>query len=117
MAEVCSLYEFPLVNNIWVICFRNILNYYYRSGINSSNPGGVAWVQTGGSFIQLDAGMRGDVYAVDKEGQMYTREGTRPGNPQGYKWSKVGNERFLHVSVGEKFVLGIHHNTFLYVLP
>jgi hypothetical protein len=65
----------------------------------------------------LDTGVRGQVYAVDNEGQMYTREGIIAGDPVGYKWSKVGDARFLHVSVGDRFVLGIHETTAIYALP
>ena len=85
--------------------------------MDSNTPGGVAWVNTGGSFVQLDAGTRGEVYAVDNKGQLYTREGISAGNLKGHKWSKFGNEQLLHVSIGEKFVWGIHNTSMIYILP
>jgi hypothetical protein len=75
--------------------------------VTTSNPAGVSWVDTGGSFKQLDTGVRGDVYAVDNSGQLYIREGVSENSPEGEKWSNFGNKLFKHVSVGEKIIVAL----------
>ena len=55
----------------------------------------------------LDNGVRGDVYAVDDAGQLYTREGITHDLPQGTKWSTFGNLPCKHISVGYKFILAV----------
>ena len=68
----------------WVI--RSNGTTIFRTGVTTANPGGVTWIETGGSFKQLDAGVRGEVYAVDDGGRVYTREGISENRPQGTKW-------------------------------
>ncbi|XP_028407931.1 fish-egg lectin-like [Dendronephthya gigantea] len=105
---------------IWVSCgkfgcwaiVRGNGHAYFRTGVTADVPGGVSWVDTGGTFTQLDTGVRGDVYAVDGGGQLYTREGISEDLPYGRKWSKFGNFLLSHVSVGAKSVIGIHNELF-----
>ena len=80
---------------------------YFRVGVTASIPAGVSWVDTGGSFKQLDTGVRGEVYAVDNLGQVYTREGVSENSPEGKKWSKFGNKLFKHISVGDNIVFAV----------
>lgn len=80
---------------------------YFRTGVTADVPAGVSWVDTGGTFTQLDTGVRGDVYALDNGGQLYTREGVSEDIPYGQKWSKFGNRLLSHVSVGDNSVIGV----------
>ena len=80
---------------------------FFRRGVTESNPSGTDWVDTGGSFKQLDTGVRGEVYTVDDEGQVYTREGVTEQVQAGRKWSKFGNKLFNHITVGDKVVGGV----------
>lgn len=89
----------------WVI--RSYGSTSFRTGVTSNNPGGLSWVDTGGSLKQLDCSLHtGEVYAVDDAGQVYTREGITEKLPEGTKWSQFGNMLLAHVSVGDEFVSG-----------
>jgi hypothetical protein len=98
----------------WAVTSQDLA--YFRVGVTESNLGGDSWENTGGSFKQLDTGVRGEVYAVDDEGQVYTREGVTETLPYGTKWSKFGNMLFSHVSVGEKSVIAAAANGYDYWL-
>ena len=99
----------------WVI--RNDGSSSFRLGVNASNPGGVEWKDSGGSFKQLDTSVRGEVYAVDNAGQVYTREGITGNLPEGKKWSKFGTKSFKHITAGDKVLFALDTGGYEYILP
>ena len=73
-------------------------------------PQGTSWIDVDGSFVQLETGYQGRVYAVTSDNHLYYRNGICALNPTGHKWIKVDGLQVKHVTVGKSSMFVITTN-------
>ena len=78
-------------------------------------PQGTGWINVDGSFVQLEAGYQGRVYAVSPDNALYHRIGICAIYPTGSTWRKVKGLEVKHVTVGDSslFVIATNGSVFM----
>ncbi len=82
----------------------------FRTGVTFNYPQGTSWLDVDGSFVQLEAGSEGRVYAVTANNELYYRVGICVLYPTGKRWKHVKDPRVKHVAVGDKSLFVIATN-------
>ena len=72
-----------------------------------NNPQGTEWLDVDGSFVQLEAGHQGRVYAVSTDNFLYYRIGICAFHPTGSAWIQVNGLEVNHVAVGDNILFVI----------
>ena len=78
-------------------------------------PQGTGWIDVDGSFVQLEAGSQGRVYAVSADNGLYHRSGICAIHPTGSAWKKAKGLEVKHVTVGDSslFVIATNGSVFM----
>ena len=78
-------------------------------------PQGTGWLDVDGSFVQLEAGYQGRVYAVSPDNALYYRSGICATHPTGSAWKQVEGPLVNHVAVGDNtlFVIATNGTVFM----
>ena len=83
----------------------------FRTGVTFDYPQGTRWIDVDGSFVQLEAGYQGRVYAVTSDNHLYYRSGICAFHPTGNRWREAkGVQGCLHVTVGKSSMFVITTN-------
>ena len=82
----------------------------FRTGVTFNNPQGNGWIDVDGSFVQLEAGHQGRVYAVDPDNVLYYRSGICVNHPTGSSWKQVKSLLVDRVAVGDNSLFVIAKN-------
>eukprot|EP00727_Mastigamoeba_balamuthi_P005695 m51a1_g1745 putative tectonin beta-propeller repeat-containing protein 1 (274) ;mRNA; r:194599-197174 len=64
------------------------LHVLRRVGITPQRLTGTGWETVPGAMVQLSVGPRGNVVALDSQGNIYFRKGVTSANPSGSSWQK-----------------------------
>ena len=75
-----------------------------------NNPQGTGWLDVDGSFVQLEAGHQGRVYAVSPHNVLYYRVGICVFRPTGSAWKQVEGLLVNYVTVGDNILFIIAKN-------
>ena len=104
-----------VIYGCWVITSRNSI--VFRTGITSTQCQGLAWQDVEGSFVQLEAGRTGEVYAINANGDLYVREEVCELNPTGKRWRHIQGIAFKHITIGNSYLVGIAKNGTIFITP
>ncbi len=85
----------------------NAADLIWFRAISPSNLEGTVWTQVGGNLKQVDVGQHGDVWGVNKDDDIFMREGVTPQNPTGTAWKQVDG-KLKYLSVGDDIVWGVN---------
>ena len=75
-----------------------------------NNPQGTGWLDVDGSFVQLEAGHQGRVYAVSPDNVLNYRMGISTFHPTGSAWKQVEGLLVNRVAVGDNSLFVIAKN-------
>ena len=92
----------------WAIRPNNSIAF--RTGVTFDYPQGTGWLDVDGSFVQLEDGYQGRVYAVSPDNVLNYRSGICATHPTGSAWKQVD-----HVAVGDNtlFVIATNGTVFM----
>ena len=83
------------------------INYKYEClVIISFASAGSGWQQVSGRLAWISSGSNGEVWGVNKDGNIYKREGITQANPVGSRWKQVSGT-LMKISVWEGRAWGI----------
>ncbi|XP_048362821.1 fish-egg lectin-like [Sphaerodactylus townsendi] len=82
---------------------------YYRHSVTPDSCAGSRWEHVPGSLSMIEVGTEGNVYGVNRDGNIFCRGGITAANPIGTMWAPLSNDlrEIKHVSydLGQLWIL------------